>query len=152
MQAAQDTFISSTNWTESIGPVAALAAIKKMKKVSLSKHLKERGVEMKKLWENMSKKHGVSVSIHGVLPLLFFTFEGGNHQAVKTLFVQEMLKRNILASNLFYASYAHTSAQVKEYGRAMDEVFPILREAIESNTVEKKLKGPVAHAGFQRLN
>ena len=152
MQAAQNSFISSTNWTEAIGPVAALATIKKMKKVKLSKHLKATGEKAKKLWETMSKKHDVPVSISGVLPLLVFKFEHENSQAIKTLFVQEMLQRSILASNLFYASYAHTDAHLKQYGQAMNEAFAILKEAINTGTVEKRLLGPIAHSGFQRLN
>ena len=152
MQAAQGSFISSTNWTESIGPVSALAAIKKMKKVNLAKQLKETGNKVRRAWERASKKHGVPVEISGVAPLLFFKFVPENRQAIKTLFVQEMLRRGILASNLFYASYAHTSAHVKQYERAMDEVFAILKQAIDSKSVEKRLKGPVAHSGFQRLN
>ena len=31
MKVAQDTFISSTYWTDRVGPAAALATIKKMK-------------------------------------------------------------------------------------------------------------------------
>jgi len=152
MQAAQGSFISSTNWTEAVGPVAALATLKKMKKLNLPRRLNATGMKVRKLWEKMSKKHGVPVSIGGVTPLLFFKFEKENGQAIKTLFVQEMLQRGFLASNLFYASYAHTDAHIKQYGDAMEEVFAILKDAIDSGTVEKRLVGPVAHSGFQRLN
>ena len=37
MQAAQSTFISSTNWTERIGPVAALATIRKYRREKVGK-------------------------------------------------------------------------------------------------------------------
>ncbi|MBU4208453.1 MAG: aminotransferase class III-fold pyridoxal phosphate-dependent enzyme, partial [Proteobacteria bacterium] len=39
METAQSTFISSTMWTERIGPTAALATIKKHKSVDAGKHL-----------------------------------------------------------------------------------------------------------------
>src|SRR3989338_8361647 len=39
MEVAQDTFISSTYWTERIGPVAALATIKKIKRNKISSYL-----------------------------------------------------------------------------------------------------------------
>jgi len=152
MQAAQGTFISSTNWTEAIGPVAALATIRKMKKVDLARRLKMTGRKVREIWERMSHKHDVPVSISGVDAMLYFKFEKENSLAIKTLFVQEMLRRGILASDRFYASYAHTPAHIKQYERAMDEVFEILAQAIASGTVEKQLLGPVAHAGFQRLN
>lgn len=152
MQAAQGTFISSTNWTESVGPAAAIATIKKMKKINHSKRLKATGNAVRELWETIPERHAVNVVISGVAPMLFFSFPYENRQAIKTLFVQEMLKRGILASNLFYASDAHTPAHIKQYSIAMEEVFAIIGEAIKANTVEHLLLGPVAHAGFQRLN
>ena len=73
-------------------------------------------------------------------------------QQAKTLFVQEMLKRGFLASNIFYASLAHTDAHVRKYAKAVDEVFGIIAKARREGGVGKLLKGPVAHTGFQRLN
>lgn len=153
MQAAQTTFISSTNWTEKIGPVAALATLKKMKRLNVAKKLQGVGNEVKKIWTNKAKKHGLSITTGGLPPFSSFTFNHGDkHQALKTLFIQEMLQRGFLASNMVFASYAHTEAILKKYEKAVDEVFKILKDAIETNTVEKRLKGPVAHAGFARLN
>lgn len=152
MQAAQESFISSTNWTESVGPVAALATIKKMKRVGLSKHLARTGLSVKKVWEGAARKHDLDIKITGVAPLLFFTFSGGDAQVAKTLFVQEMLRRGFLASNLFYASLAHTPAHVRAYGVAVDEVFGIIAKAMKAGTLGTLLNGPIAHSGFQRLN
>ena len=152
MQAAQESFISSTNWTESVGPVAALASIKKMKKVNLAKHLARTGAAVRKAWEAAARKHNLDIKISGVLPLLIFAFPGPDAQVAKTVFVQEMLKRGFLASNLFYASYAHTPAHVRAYGKAVDEVFGIIAKAIKAGKLRALLKGPVAHTGFQRLN
>ena len=39
MQAAQETFISSTYWTDRIGPVAALATIRKHRALNVSNRL-----------------------------------------------------------------------------------------------------------------
>ncbi|RJQ34476.1 aminotransferase class III-fold pyridoxal phosphate-dependent enzyme [Candidatus Parcubacteria bacterium] len=152
MQAAQDTFISSTYWTEAIGPTAALATIKKMKDKKVHKHLRTIGVLVRDAWQSASKKHGIEIGFSGPLSLQFFAFKGKDAGALKTLFVQEMLRRGFLASDLFYASYAHTPAHVKKYAAAIDEVFGILKEALNTNTVEKRLLGPIARAGFERLN
>jgi len=40
MEAAQSTFISSTNWTERVGTVAALATIRKYRRENVAAHLK----------------------------------------------------------------------------------------------------------------
>ncbi len=152
MQAAQDTFISSTYWTEGIGPTAALATIKKMQRVKAQKHLARIGNLVREVWKTNAKKHSIDINMSGPPALQFFAFPGPDPAALKTLFVQEMLRRGILASDLFYASYAHTPAHVRTYARAMDEVFAILREAIDTNTVHSRLLGPVARSGFERLN
>ena len=153
MQAAQTTFISSTNWTERIGPVAALATLKKMKKLKVHKRIQVVGNKVQALWTEKAKKHGLLIKVGGLPPFSNFTFDYGNqHQVLKTLFVQEMLQKGFLASNLLFATYAHKDEHLKKYAHAVDEVFASLKEAIETDTVEKRLKGPVAHTGFARLN
>ncbi len=152
MQAAQDTFISSTFWTERVGPAATLAAIKKMQKVNLPEHLATVGGKIKKIWDEVGKRHGLAVTSSEVLPLLFFTFPGSDPAAQKTLYVQEMLKRGILATNQFYASYVHTDEHIAEYEKALNEVFPIIAKSTADGTLQSFLEGPVAHSGFERLN
>ena len=153
MQAAQTTFISSTNWTERIGPVAALATLKKIKKLNVARRLRQVGQSAKKIWTRQAKKHGLEITVAGLDPLSNFTLNyGDRHQAIKTLFIQEMLARGFLVSNMLFASYAHTDAILKKYEIAVDEVFGILRKALDTDSVEKRLKGPIAHIGFARLN
>lgn len=153
MQAAQDTFISSTYWTDRIGPAAALATLKKMKKLNVPERIQKAGSAVRAGWTTLAAKHGLLITLSGVIPISSFTFQyGKDSQALKTLFVQEMLDRHFLATNVFFASCAHTDAHIKKYLRAVDEVFVTLREAIKTKTIYKKLRGPIAHTGFQRLN
>jgi glutamate-1-semialdehyde 2,1-aminomutase len=71
--------------------------------------------------------------------------------AMKALFVQEMLGRGFLASTSFYAMGAHTDEHVDTYLAAAGDVFPGIAEAERSGTVEARLKGQPAVAGFKRL-
>lgn len=152
MQAAQTTFISSTNWTERIGPVAALATIKKLTATNTPARLAKIGKSVKKVWETASKKHGVPITVGGSDAIASFSFGGPDSFALQTLFTQEMLEQGILARNLFFGTLAHTDAHVKVYAKAADRAFAILKEAIDTGTVQKRLKGPTAHTGFARLN
>ena len=152
MQAAQGSFISSTYWTDRIGPAAALATIKKMKRVNLPRHLSRVSKKVRIIWNDAAKKHGLAIRTAEVPVILTFTLTGHDSQEAKTLFVQEMLRRGFLASNLFYASYAHKNPHLAKYAKAVDEVFGIIAKARKSGGVKKMLKGPVAHTGFQRLN
>lgn len=152
MEAAQNSFISSTYWTERIGPVAALATLRKMRKIRVWGRLAKNGKAVRDSWERLARKHGLSVTVSGVLPISSFTFNHKDAQALKTLFVQEMLGRGFLASNLYFASVAHTAANIQKYLRAVDAVFGVIAIAVKKGDVHKRLLGPVAHTGFQRLN
>jgi glutamate-1-semialdehyde aminotransferase len=152
MESAQKTFISSTNWTERIGPVAALATIKKMIKNKIPLELEKKG---KYLIDNLiviSKKHSIKIKISGLPALISFSLEYGEQsQAVKTLFTQEMLKRGFLASYNIYTSCAFKKNHIEKYLKNVDEVFGIIKKAVEKNKGNDLLEGPVAHHGFKRL-
>jgi glutamate-1-semialdehyde 2,1-aminomutase len=151
MQAAQDTFLSSTHWTERIGPTAALATIAKHRRENVTAHLVHMGVSVRHAWREAAEEAGLRIAISGMAPLSRFVFEEPDPQAVRTMFVQEMLARGFLASNAFYAMYAHQTAHVEAYAAALRVVFPQLRAAIDAGTVRAQLQGPVAHSGFFRL-
>lgn len=152
MQAAQKTFISSTYWTEKIGPVAALSTIKKMRKNNVPKHLKKIGSLIGNGWKKSAKKHNLNVSIMGPEALVSFSFNyGRDNQALKTLFTQEMLQLGYLASGNVYVSYAHKENHIKAYLKAVDKTFGLIKKAVDDKSVHKLLTGPIAHSGFRRL-
>jgi len=151
MSAAEGSFISSTYWTERIGPTAALATIRKHRERDVVRHLEEMGRLVQEGWRSAAERAGLPVTVSGIPALSHFSINLANAQAVRTLFTQMMLDRGFLATNAFYAMYAHSTAQVGQYLAAVQEVFRELAAAIERNEVERLLRGPVAHAGFYRL-
>lgn len=151
MQAAQQTFISSTYWTDRIGPAAALATIRKHQRLDAAKHLGSVGALVQQVWRDAADTAGLRITVAGFPPLARFSFDYPNSQALKTLFTQLMLDRGFLASTAFYAMYAHRQSHVDAYGAAVREAFSEIRQAIDDNRVESVLRGPVAHSGFARL-
>jgi glutamate-1-semialdehyde aminotransferase len=152
MQAAQSSFISSTFWTERIGPVAAMATIRKHKALDVSSHLIKIGQQVQDSWREAAAKTGLAVSVTGIPPLAHFSFDYPNGLAMRTLFTQIMLEAGFLATGAFYASYAHQEEHVIRYAAAVEKAFDEIAKAHEINEVENLLKGPVAHAGFYRLS
>ena len=151
MDSAQISFISSTYWTERIGPAAAIATIKKMQDKNVPEHLINIGKIIGEGWRDLADEHGLNVDILPPKPLVTMSLNYDNSQVIKTLFTQEMLKRGYLASLSVYVSYSHTEEIVENYLRNVDEVFGIIKRAIEEEKVKDLLEGPVAHTGFQRL-
>lgn len=151
MQAAQKTFISSTNWTERLGPAAALATVTKIVEKNVPARLIETGSRVMEGWSTAGKRCDLPLHVGGIKPLGHFVFEVEKPLALRSLFTQMMLARGYLATGAFYATYAHQDAQIERYLEAVEVTFGELVEALRLGSVETQLKGPVAHSGFQRL-
>jgi len=151
MQAAQGSFISSTYWTERIGPAAALATIRKHREREVAAHLNAVGRQVQAGWTAAAQRTGLKVHVGGLPPLSHLRLEHDDGQAIATLFTQLMLTRGFLAGKAFYASYAHQDEHVRSYVDAVGSVFAELAAAIAAGDVRRRLLGPVAHTGFRRL-
>ena len=151
MDAAQESFISSTYWTDRIGPAASIATINKLSKRDVPSHLCKIGKSISKGWAELAESRALGINIMGIPPLTTFEFNHGESQAMHTLFTQEMLDRGFLASKSVYVSYAHTREHVSKYLENVDEVFATIKRAAESKNVRAFLRGPVAEVGFKRL-
>jgi glutamate-1-semialdehyde 2,1-aminomutase len=152
MEAAQTTFISSTFWTERIGPTAALKTLEVMERNRSWEKITATGIDVKRRWAELAQVSGLEIDLWGLPALAGFTIKSKNSLAYKTLITQEMLAKGYLASNIFYACTDHTEAVVVAYFDALKSVFSLIRECEDGRPVESLLKGPVCHAGFKRLN
>jgi glutamate-1-semialdehyde aminotransferase len=152
MNAAQRTFISSTYWTDKIGPVAALATLRKHKQKDVGAHLTRIGNLVQDGWHRLGKKHDINISVFGIPPLGHWSINANDDsQLFHTASVEKMLERGFLTSKAFYATYAHTNEHVESYLVALDETFDELVPALKEGRLSEVYQGPVAHGGFKRL-
>ena len=152
MHSAQDTFMSSTMWTERVGFVAALKTIDILTRERVWEHLINIGDHIGLGWKKLAIKHNLKITINDFKPLITMKFNyGTKNQALATLFIQEMLKRGYLAATSVYVSYAHDENIVKKYLNAVDECFCIIYQAIESYNVDELLDTRIRSDSFNRL-
>lgn len=151
MQAAQDSFISSTYWTERIGPTAAIATIEKMQQRNVQERLIAVGQTVQDIWRQGAEDNDIPVGITGIFPLSHMGFKE-KPLVYKTLFAQQMLKKGFLAPPVVYSSYAHEPDILTQYKQATLETFQEIYQFRKAGNPEKFLEGPVCHAGFKRLN
>ena len=151
MDYAQDAFITSTAWTERVGPVAALAMIDKFIREDASRHMLSLADRVWNIWAETAVKYDLKISIGGFKPLIHFSFLD-DHPVRISYFTQEMLKLGFLASGGFYAMYAHTHDQVDKYAEAVDKVFSSLSKLVKMGNVQAHLEGAPAASGFGRIN
>ena len=152
MDGAQNSFISSTYWTEGVGPTAALATIQKLKKENVTAHVARIGTLMQEAWRAVGKKHRLPVKVGEGYPCLaHFAFDHEQANALKTAFTTRMLRHGFLAGTAIYPTLAHTESIVAQYAEALDTVFAELASALDQGRVADLLEGPPAHQGFKRL-
>lgn len=152
MEAAQGSWISSTFWTERIGPTAALAALKEMERTKSWEVITNIGIENKARWQLLADKYGLKINQWGIPALAGYTFDSPNALAYKTYTTQEMLKQGYLAGNSLYPCLAHTPEILDDYFSKLDRIFADIRDFEDGRDVMKALDGPICQSGFKRLN
>ncbi|WP_027857889.1 aminotransferase class III-fold pyridoxal phosphate-dependent enzyme [Marinobacterium jannaschii] len=152
MEAAQSTFISSTFWTERIGPTAALKTLEIMEAEKSWDYITKTGEAITDKWLELGKKYGLNISTHGIPALTGFSFNSENNLLYKTFITQEMLKRGFLASTSLYVCTEHKEDILNTYFENIEEVFEELSKHYECDDFHKLIEGPVCHNGFKRLN
>ncbi len=153
MAGAETSFISSTAWTESIGPTAALATLKKMEEVDVPAYVAEIGARVQGYWRDAAEKHSLTSMVveEGYPCVASFSFDHELEAELQTLYTQKLLERGFLATNAIYPTVANTEEIIDLYGEAIDEVSGEIAAAIKSETVQEQLNGPVRQSGFARL-
>ena len=151
MEAAQSTFISSTFWTERIGPTAALKTLEVMEREKSWKKITETGGEIKNRWQQLADNHELKISHWGIPALTGFTIESKNALAYKTLVTQEMLSKGYLAGNCVYVCTEHSSEILEGYFEGLDKVFSLINECENGRNVHELLNDGICHSGFKRL-
>jgi glutamate-1-semialdehyde aminotransferase len=151
LNAAQDTFISSTMWTERVGFTAAIATLEKFENEKVHKHLIKCGEKVSNSWLDIAKSVGLDIKVSGLKPLTHIDFNYKSASYLQTIYTQEMLKRGYLMGSSVYTTHAYDNKILKSFHDDTTAVFQIIKDAVDSGDPEKFLISDVKHSGFQRL-
>ena len=152
MDFAQLSFISSTFWTERIGPSAALKTLEIMEKYQSWKLVKDIGLDFRNRIKKLSEKYQIEIYQTGLPALNSFFIKSKNDLAYKTFISQEMLKKGYLAGTNFYSCIKHSKKIIDEYFELLDPTFKTISECENGRDIIALLDGEVCHNGFKRLN
>ena len=147
MNKAENTFISSTFWGERIGYTAALATINEFKRLNIFEKIVGNGKVIKNIWLSLSRKHNVPIRIMGRDSIPSFEFVN-NHSINKTYLTQQMLKQNILATNLVYVNIFHNKKNISKYLKVLDKIF----YDISTKNIKNKIKLKISYKPIKRIN
>lgn len=153
MDSAHTSFISSTYWTEAVGPTAALATIEKMEKTRVWEYVAGIGETIQKDWLDAAERNGLKVHISGIPCLAHFAFEDAPLE-MKTLYTRLMLEEGFLANTAIYPTLAHNEEILKKHRIALDKVFGKIAKEYAKGGKEallECLEGEVCQTDFKRL-
>ncbi len=153
MDASDDSFISSSYWTDGIGPAAALACIEKMQQSGTQKHVWSLGQTLQGKLSELAKQHPalkLKVGSQPCAPSLAFQL-GDDSLAAKTLMIRAMLSRGFLFSSQLYVLGTHDSTQIDSMLNALDETLAELVKIQSGGKLQESVGDHKAKAGFGRL-
>ena len=131
MKMAEDTFISSTYWTDRSGPAAAVATIKNEKNEFPTKTQKDRERNQRVL-TYAAKVNDLNIKLYGSVCLTSFELEVKNWQNSLTLYTQEMLKLGILASDRVYSNMGHNYRSINYFKKCLIKVLLLSKMLIKT--------------------
>lgn len=153
MKAAEETFISSTFWTERLGPTAALATLQEMERLRSWETLPKLGREMKQFWTETLSRLQIDAAVGGLDALPDFVINTHQWREAKTFITQEMLKSEFLANSTIYFSTEHHTEEISKYKNAIEKVLESLADAFYGNKdLGDLLDSDPIEVGFKRLN
>ena len=151
MKSEKNTFISSTFWSDRIGPVAALATLKVMKQKNFFKSLVRNGKYIKKKWKEIAKKNNLKIKVYGLDTLPRYEILSKNWKSYRYFITEEFLKENILATSLIYLSNMHTINQINHYLKITNKIFEKISK-IEKYNLKFYLDNNKTIPEIKRLN
>ena len=145
----QSSFLSSTFWTERIGPSAALKTLQIMESKRSWDEISQIGKSIKEDWRSLANKHDLDIHITGLSALPSFSFKTDDNLKYKTFITQEMLKKGYLAAMSVYVCTEHKEQIIKGYMLELDKIFKKIKEFEDGDNVDNYLDGPVPFRFFE---
>lgn len=147
--------MSTTHGGETHSLAAAIATMKVYDSEPVIEHVYRQGARLRAGMEEAIARHGVGecVKVIGKDCCLFFGTRdkaGQPSQPYRTLFLQELIKRGVIAPSLVI-SYAHKEADIDRTVEALDGALGVYARALEDGA-EKYLVGPPSEVVYRAYN
>lgn len=145
MRLMEEIFFSFTFGGETLSLAASLATMTKLQTSPVIETLRKNGEKVKVGVQKLIDRHGVGhfLSVTGNPAWSFLIIKEAKPYTqwqIKTLFLQEMFARGILTLASHNLNYAHSEEDIGQLLGAYDEVFPLLRDAVDNAALDKYLR------------
>lgn len=149
--------VSTTHGAETHSLVAAMATIDEFRNRDVVNHIWDVGGQLidkvTKIIEHKKLSQYVKITGHKYLPLMLFKDSNGEDSlGYKTLFMQEIIRRNILFQGMFVAAFQHSQTEIDYTLNAIAESLDVYAKAIEAKSVNGFLQGDPIKPVFRSVN
>ncbi|WP_414660622.1 aminotransferase class III-fold pyridoxal phosphate-dependent enzyme [Horticoccus sp. 23ND18S-11] len=153
MQAADGSFISSSYWTDGVGPAAALAVLAKMIRLNVHDTIWARGGALQTALRTLASRHAACrLTVGGMPATPTMTFGlGADTPLAQALYVRKMRERGFLVASYYYVMLAHDEAKVQSMLAAADESMGEIATLITNGQLADEAGVPRGERGFARL-
>lgn len=145
MKLMEEVFFSFTFGGETLSLAAAKATMEKLKREPVAATLRTQGGKIIDGTRDLIARHGLGdvLSVSGDPTWSFLNMKETARYSmweIKTLFMQEVMARGILAYGTHNLSYAHGDAEIAALFDTYDQVFAIMADAIANGNLGEKLR------------
>jgi glutamate-1-semialdehyde 2,1-aminomutase len=153
MQGAEGSFISSSYWTDGLGPAAALAVLEKVARLRVHERVWARGEKLQVAMRELAARHSrCRLVIAGMPPTPSIAFDlGPDAPLAQTLYVRRMRERGVLVSTYHYLMLAHEEAHIAQLLEAMAGALAEVERVIDAGRLAEEAGVPRGQRGFARL-
>jgi len=145
-EAVKDrVFISTTFGGEMLSLAAAMANIKEIRDKPVLKRIWNLGSRLKDGTNTLAEKIGVGLRCIGFPPRVLVTAptpSGDEDVVLKSLFLQETVKRGVLMAWQMFPMYMHTEEDIESTLEVFKAAMQICKKAVDSRNVKSWLEGP----------
>ena len=153
MRLMEDIFYSGTFGGETLSLAAAIATIDKIDRDGVTDRLWAMGGEL--MTQAIARIAAVGLSevlgLVGAAPWAILTFKdhiNASKEAIKTLFLREMIAAGVLINASHNVCFAHDAADIARVLFAYDHALAVLREALDRGDVDRRLGNQVIRPVF----
>ena len=153
MQAADGSFISSSYWTDGVGPAAALAVLEKVERLGVQKIVWGRGEKLQTSLRSLATRHPACRLVVGGMPATpTMVFDlGADAPLAQTLYVRKMRERGFLVASYYYIMLAHDDTRIASMLAAADETMGEIAAIVDRGTLAEESGVARGLRGFTRL-
>jgi glutamate-1-semialdehyde aminotransferase len=144
MKELEGIFFSLTFSGEILAMAAALATINEIRTKNVIPYIWEKGKKLREGLKKAAQEAGVNMLVPGNPPrsgLLFRDNAGKESPDLKSLFLQETVKRGILFGGPVYITFSLTDEDIKQTLAASFEALKIVKKAVDGGGVDKFMEG-----------